>query len=115
MKQVMGEVQNAVGQATDDDVTQIDGNWDKLVGKIQEALRLQPRPEPSAEVTTSWRVIRSGQVLEQLVRRRARRASSADGSEFLGYFLMFLFTNPAGSVCSGSHGTQVAKAPSTQR
>lgn len=35
--QVKGEVQKKWGELTDDDMDQIEGNRDKLVGKIQEA------------------------------------------------------------------------------
>jgi uncharacterized protein YjbJ (UPF0337 family) len=35
-KQVKGEVRQWWGKLTDDDVNQIDGNVDKLVGRLQE-------------------------------------------------------------------------------
>ncbi len=35
-KQIKGEVQNQWGQLTDDEIDQIQGKRDKLVGKIQE-------------------------------------------------------------------------------
>jgi uncharacterized protein YjbJ (UPF0337 family) len=35
-KQVKGEVKQWWGKLTDDDVNQIDGNVDKLVGRLQE-------------------------------------------------------------------------------
>ena len=35
-KQIKGEVKRRWGMLTDDEVDQIDGNFDKLVGRIQE-------------------------------------------------------------------------------
>jgi uncharacterized protein YjbJ (UPF0337 family) len=35
-KQMSGDVKRQWGKFTDDDVTQIEGNFDKLVGKLQE-------------------------------------------------------------------------------
>ena len=35
-KQVKGDVKNWWGELTDDEVDQIEGDWDKLVGKLQE-------------------------------------------------------------------------------
>jgi uncharacterized protein YjbJ (UPF0337 family) len=35
-KQVRGRVQQAWGELTDDDLARINGNWDLLVGKIEE-------------------------------------------------------------------------------
>ena len=35
-KQMKGSVKQWWGKLTDDDVEQIQGSWDKLVGKIQE-------------------------------------------------------------------------------
>ena len=35
-KQVMGDVKIQWGKLTDDDMTQIDGNKDKLIGMVQE-------------------------------------------------------------------------------
>ena len=35
-KQVKGDVKRQWGKFTDDDLTQIDGNFDKLMGKLQE-------------------------------------------------------------------------------
>ena len=34
--QVKGRVKNAWGELTDDDLARTEGDWDKLVGKIQE-------------------------------------------------------------------------------
>lgn len=36
LKQMSGEIKRKWGQLTDDDLTQAQGNMDKLVGKIQE-------------------------------------------------------------------------------
>ncbi len=35
-KQVRGQVKQTWGKLTDDDLAQVDGNRDKLVGKLQE-------------------------------------------------------------------------------
>ena len=35
-RQLVGDVKTQWGKLTDDELTQIDGNYDKLVGKIQE-------------------------------------------------------------------------------
>jgi len=35
-KQVKGEVKNRWGELTDDDLTEVEGDRDKLVGKVQE-------------------------------------------------------------------------------
>ena len=35
-KQVRGRVQQMWGELTDDDLARINGNWDQLVGKIEE-------------------------------------------------------------------------------
>jgi uncharacterized protein YjbJ (UPF0337 family) len=35
-KQIKGSLKTWWGKLTDDDVEQISGNWDKLVGKVQE-------------------------------------------------------------------------------
>jgi len=35
-KQIRGRVQQMWGELTDDDLARINGNWDQLVGKIEE-------------------------------------------------------------------------------
>jgi uncharacterized protein YjbJ (UPF0337 family) len=35
-KQIVGDVKTKWGKLTDNELTQIDGNYDKLVGKVQE-------------------------------------------------------------------------------
>lgn len=35
-KQIKGEVKKQWGRLTDDDLTEVEGDYDKLVGKIQE-------------------------------------------------------------------------------
>ena len=35
-KQVHGKIQEAWGVLTDDDLARVEGNWDQLVGKIEE-------------------------------------------------------------------------------
>jgi len=35
-KQIKGEVKNRWGELTDDDLTEVEGDRDKLVGKVQE-------------------------------------------------------------------------------
>jgi uncharacterized protein YjbJ (UPF0337 family) len=35
-KQIVGDVKARWGKLTDDELTQIEGNYDKLIGKIQE-------------------------------------------------------------------------------
>jgi uncharacterized protein YjbJ (UPF0337 family) len=35
-KQIKGNVKSAFGRLTDDDLTEIEGNQDKMVGKLQE-------------------------------------------------------------------------------
>ena len=35
-KQIQGRIKNAWGELTDDDLARTEGDWDKLVGKIQE-------------------------------------------------------------------------------
>jgi uncharacterized protein YjbJ (UPF0337 family) len=35
-KQFKGNIKNQWGKLTDDDMTQIEGNYDKFVGKLQE-------------------------------------------------------------------------------
>ena len=34
--QLRGEVKNQWGKLTDDELTQVEGNYDKLIGKVQE-------------------------------------------------------------------------------
>jgi uncharacterized protein YjbJ (UPF0337 family) len=35
-KQVRGEIKRRWGKLTDDDLEQVDGSWEKFVGKLQE-------------------------------------------------------------------------------
>jgi uncharacterized protein YjbJ (UPF0337 family) len=51
-KQIKGAVKSQWGELTDDDLQQVDGNRDKLVGKIQERYG-KTREEAEREVD-SW-------------------------------------------------------------
>jgi uncharacterized protein YjbJ (UPF0337 family) len=66
--QVKGAVKEKWGQLTDDDLTQIDGNRDKLVGKIQE--RYGITKEKAEQQFNDWKVPSSGTREEDVPRRK---------------------------------------------
>ncbi len=51
-KQVQGEAKQKWGKLTDDDVTQVEGSRDKLVGKIQE--RYGKTKEEAEKEVDNW-------------------------------------------------------------
>ncbi len=58
-KQMKGEVKQRWGQLTDDDITEINGRKDKLVGKLQERYGYS-RQEAENQVTNFINQNRSG-------------------------------------------------------
>ncbi|AXI53616.1 hypothetical protein SuNHUV7_05930 (plasmid) [Pseudoseohaeicola sp. NH-UV-7] len=56
-KQIKGAVKTQWGELTDDDLQQVDGNRDKLVGKIQE--RYGKTREQAEREVDSWSMTES--------------------------------------------------------
>lgn len=54
-KQIKGNVKSAFGRLTDDDLTEVEGNSDKLIGKLQERYGYS-----RADAERAWNDFRNG-------------------------------------------------------